>query len=372
MAGVYFHIPFCKKACHYCDFHFSTFLGNREAMVAGLKQELAMRQHELTATVETIYFGGGTPSLFAADQIAELIEAVESHFGVAHQPEITLEANPDDLSKSHLSELLAAGISRLSIGIQSFDDALLSWMNRAHSAEEARKCIANAREVGFTNLSIDLIYALPGAGLEGLKRDLDEVESFAPQHISIYQLTIEPGTMLGKMLEAGRLAEIPDEQAAQAYDLLADRLEGAGYEHYEISNFAKPGFRSRHNSNYWKKAAYLGIGPGAHSYDGHSRQANVRNNRRYLQLLSQGQLPGERELLSAKDHLNEYLMTQLRTSEGVDKASLLQNGYSPEMLQKNIARFRESGHLLETEQHIRLTRAGRHLADFITADFFLA
>ncbi|HEY5823663.1 MAG TPA: radical SAM family heme chaperone HemW, partial [Cyclobacteriaceae bacterium] len=317
MAGIYIHIPFCKQACHYCDFHFSTNLDRREELVAALVHEIKLQanylQHEV---IDTIYFGGGTPSLLKAQEIETLLGAIHSQHSVNPKAEVTLEANPDDLKKVKLRELYSFGINRLSIGIQSFDDSILKFFNRAHNSEEAMQCIRDARHAGYQNLSLDLIYAVPGQDHNQWIKNIAKAIQLEPEHLSSYTLTIEEKTAFGKWAKTGKLKGVDEKFAAEEFEILMDELEKAGFEHYEISNFCLPGFQSKHNSNYWKQEKYLGIGPSAHSYDGDSRQFNVSNNALYQKSLNEGKVPFEVEVLSRENKINEYIFTTLRTSWG--------------------------------------------------------
>src|SRR5690606_31556308 len=279
MAGIYIHIPFCKQACHYCDFHFSTNTTIREALVHALAAELRMQKDYLDGeAVETIYFGGGTPSILPIDELAFLLGQVRDTFTVTAGAEVTLEANPDDLSAEYLRNLYAIGFNRLSIGIQSFDDRVLRFLNRAHTAIAATTAVAEACRAGFNNMSIDLIFAIPDVSAEEWKRNIHQALALGPEHISAYGLTIEARTVFGNWMAKGRLRPVDEALAAHQLEMLMDELRTAGFHQYEISNFARPGYESRHNSSYWKGRRYLGIGPGAHSYDLVSRQYNVHNN----------------------------------------------------------------------------------------------
>ncbi len=374
MAGIYIHIPFCKRACHYCDFHFSTNLDSRGELVNALVKEIGLQANYLQREViNTIYFGGGTPSLLQANEIEVLLNQIHSHHVINPKAEITLEANPDDLSKAKINELYALGINRLSIGIQSFDDSILKFFNRAHNSEEAIQCINDAREVGFQNLSLDLIYAVPGQDHNQWIKNIQKAIQLGPEHISSYTLTIEEKTAFGKWAKAGKLKGVEEKFAAEEFELLMDHLGKAGYEHYEISNFCKPGYQSKHNSNYWKQSKYLGIGPSAHSYDGDSRQFNVSNNGLYQKSLNENKVPFEIEVLSRENKINEYIFTTLRTSWGC------QLSYLKESLDYDLV-LNQSGYLHDltkqglinlNEETIILTRKGKFVADQIALDLFL-
>ncbi|MEP5611843.1 MAG: radical SAM family heme chaperone HemW [Cyclobacteriaceae bacterium] len=318
MAGIYIHIPFCRQACHYCDFHFSTNRSRESEMVQAIRREIEDRSNYVSEKIETIYFGGGTPSILSMGQIKEVLSTVKGAFEISSSAEITLEANPEDLSNEKLRGLRQLGVNRLSIGFQTFSDTKLKWMNRVHSSEEALNSFQNARDSGFENVSVDLIYALPEHGLDAWMKDLQLAANLNPEHISIYGLTIEERTVFGKRKQSGELIEEPEEMAASQYLRTIEVLESKGYRQYEVSNFAKPGCESRHNSSYWAGAKYLGIGPGAHSYDGKSRRFNVRNNAMYLKAISTNGSYHESEELSQTQIANERILTCLRTRNGID------------------------------------------------------
>jgi oxygen-independent coproporphyrinogen III oxidase len=373
MAGIYFHIPFCKQACHYCDFHFSTNLEKKGEMVGALVLELELQTSYLAGEpIETVYFGGGTPSLLSVAEIETLLRTVAERFPVVAGGEITLEANPDDLDAEKLLALRTAGINRLSIGIQSFDDHVLHFLHRAHSSAAAQACLEQARAAGFTNISLDLIYAIPGQSEETWRENILRALSFAPEHISSYSLTIEEKTAFGKWAASGKLRAVEDDLAAAQLEILVEMLEAAGYEQYEVSNFALPGYYSRHNSSYWQQKKYLGIGPSAHSYDGKSRQYNVANNHAYLRALHGGTIPCTREELTAEDVVNDYLLTTLRTSWGADLQKLRQEfGYDVQALHGPYLDTLYAGQLaILSGDSLRLTKRGKMLADKIAADLF--
>jgi len=374
LAGIYIHIPFCKQACHYCDFHFSTSRGLTDRLIASIGKELEMRQAFLgDELVNTIYFGGGTPSLIPADQIAHLLEEVYQRFSVESSAEITLEANPDDLNQEYAKALLNVGINRLSIGVQSFDPQVLEWMNRAHNPQQAGQSVEIARTVGFENISIDLIYAIPLPGYQP-EQDLELALRLNPPHISAYNLTIEPSTVFGHRFQKGQLQEVSDDTAAAHFQLVMNELRAAGYRHYEISNFAKPGKESRHNLGYWNGDCYLGFGPSAHSYDGVSRSFNIANNNRYLRAVGEGILPLQREELTAVQHINETIMLGLRTTEGVplviEFAELSYNMLQmiPDQLEILVA----NNFAYIYQDRLVLTDKGKLLADSITERLMIA
>jgi len=319
MAGIYVHVPFCKRACHYCNFHFSVSLKNKNDFIAALLKEISLQQNYLQQeAVDTIYFGGGTPSLLLPQELTAIMHALRANFSISHHAEITLEANPDDINSTQLMAWRQAGINRLSIGIQSFFEEDLQWMNRAHSAAQAAACIPLTRAAGFDNFSIDLIYGSPLLTDEKWQQNVATALALQLPHLSCYALTVEPQTALQKMIEQHKKEPVDPEKQARQFLLLMDWLQAAGYEHYEISNFALPGFRSRHNAAYWAGTKYLGLGPAAHSFDGKNRRWNIANNTLYYQSLLRGELPFEEESLTEVQQLNEYIMTSLRTVEGLD------------------------------------------------------
>lgn len=314
MAGIYYHIPFCKRICSYCDFYRTAAVAQLPRVVEAMCDEVRRRADYLHGEpIRTRYFGGGTPSLCTIDQLKKLLDTTAAHFDCSAVEETTLEANPDDLNERYINELRQIGIDRLSLGIQSFDNDCLRLMNRRHTAEEAEDAVRAAQRAGFNNLTIDLIFGVPNFGGDSLARSIDRALSLGVQHISAYLLTVEPRTRFGLMRDRGELIEVSDQTCEEEFSLLHKRLTEAGFEHYEISNFALPDHRARHNSSYWAGVPYLGVGPAAHSFDGCSRQWNVASVERYLE----GENP-ERESLSETDRINEYLMTRLRTIEGVD------------------------------------------------------
>jgi len=373
MAGIYFHIPFCKQACHYCDFHFSTSLKYRQEMLAALENEMSLQVPYLAgASIESIYFGGGTPSLLEADQVSRLIDAVARHFDLMPDAEITLEANPDDLSEQNVSAWRQTPVNRFSIGIQSFFEEDLRWMNRAHSALEARDAIRRVQDSGYDNITADLIYGYPLLTDAKWEQNIDQLLAFGIPHISAYSMTVEPQTALAAFIRKGSQAPMDEEQSASQFVRLMERLDAAGYEQYEISNFAKAGQYARHNSNYWRGVPYLGIGPSAHSFNGHARQWNVRNNAKYMQSIQQGCVPSEYEELSTRDRINEYIMTALRTVWGIDLAYVEQSfGTSCQaVLRSELQPFVSRGEIQLVGQVATLTRAGKLVADRIAAELF--
>ncbi|MNX52482.1 Oxygen-independent coproporphyrinogen-III oxidase 1 [compost metagenome] len=390
MSGIYIHIPFCKQACHYCDFHFSTSMKKKDEMVLALAKEIQMRKNEFEndpefSGVETIYFGGGTPSVLTSEEINFLIEAVYQNYTVIENPEITLEANPDDLTtlshraesrcnleeRSIFEEYKSIGINRLSIGIQSFFEEDLKMMNRAHNATEAKKCLEEATKY-FDNISLDLIYGIPGMSNEKWKQNIETALSFGIPHISSYALTVEPKTALNKLIQTGKIAEPKDEVAQEHFAILVEMLEANGFVHYELSNFGKNNYFSKNNSAYWLGKKYIGIGPSAHSYDGVSRSWNVSNNSLYLKSIQEGKLPNEIETLSVADRYNEYVMTGLRTIWGVSLDRIEKEFGSKylDYLNKQVQKFLSDGLVAIENNILKPTPKGKFLTDGIASDLF--
>lgn len=370
---LYIHIPFCKQACHYCDFHFSTSLSRKSALVDALCTEINLQKEYLpTNELETIYFGGGTPSLLTEPELRQLFDAIHAHFTVSSSAEITLEANPDDLTFEKLTRLRRY-VNRLSIGIQTFDEATLRWMNRAHTAPEAEMGVRLAREAGFDNLSVDLIYGIPNRPASRWTDDLGHVLALDVPHLSAYALTIEPGTAFGRWEKTGKLPPADENLAAEQFEELTRALTGANYEHYEISNFARPGQYARHNTAYWQRRPYLGIGPSAHSYNGHSRQYNWANNARYIDQIGRGVLPVTVEVLTTADQVNDYLLTGLRTQWGCSMAELdaLLRADFAQLQARDLTTLYGAGWLVRTDDRLRLTEVGKLFADRVAATLFV-
>ena len=386
MAGIYIHIPFCKQACHYCDFHFSTSLKKKDELIQALVKEIRLRKTELNGLVETIYFGGGTPSLLEISEIQLLVATVYENFEVSEDPEITLEANPDDLSETIVEQLAKSPINRLSIGVQSFFEEDLKFMNRAHNAEEALQSIALAK-AHFSNISIDLIYGIPKMTNERWLANVEKALQLAIPHLSCYALTVEPKTALENFIKKGIVPAVEDDVAQEHHKLLVEKTEAAGYENYEFSNFGKSGWHSKNNTAYWQGKPYLGIGPSAHSYDGDSRSWNVANNSIYIKKIEAGELPLERETLSIRDKYNEYIMTRLRTADGISlqeisdtfgakyKEYVLQQ--AKEHIENGLLKCVTSSDFLLQEQEgnnierLTVTKKGKFLSDGIASDLFL-
>ena len=371
-AGVYFHIPFCKKACHYCNFHFSTSLQHKNELVEALLKEIDITRGKNTRLITSVYFGGGTPSLLLRKELRAIMEKTRASFMLQPDVEISFEVNPDDMNDATVPFWKEQGINRLSIGIQSFRDEDLAWMNRAHTASQAISAIALAKDSGFTNYSIDLIYGVPGLSDDAWKSNLHQALLLGVPHISAYALTVEPRTALDAMISKGKKEPVEPEQQARQFLILMETMEQAGYEHYEISNFALPGMRSRHNSSYWQGIPYFGFGPSAHSYDGISRYWNISQNMEYIQSLESGIIPYEKEELTDGQKLNEYIMTSLRTMEGI-RITHVQDSWgveNAELLQKNSEKYMSRGMLAKVNNSIVLTREGKLFADGIAADLF--
>ena len=397
MAGIYLHIPFCRQACHYCNFHFSTSLKRKNDFVVALLKEMERQQHYIGKDlVDTVYFGGGTPSLLTEEELRMILDRLQATFVIDPGAEITLEANPDDVTQpGKLPSWKRAGINRLSIGIQSFFSADLGWMNRAHTAGQALDSITMARQEGFANISADLIYGTPTLTDRHWEMNVRQAIDLGIPHLSCYALTVEPRTALDKMIRQQKMAAVDPDAQARQFLLLMDWLEQAGYEHYEISNFARPGLRSRHNSSYWQGKSYLGLGPSAHSFNGGSRQWNVANNALYIDKLLGAEADGvfdaggpgggaagsgdgavagglfEKEVLTPVQQLNEYIMISLRTMEGCDLRQVSERfgDAAAQQLKKRAQRYALEGTMTVTERLI-LTKEGKLLADGIAADLF--
>lgn len=375
MAGIYIHIPFCKQACNYCNFHFATSLRQKDDFIAALAKEINITPLFDDANkekIETIYIGGGTPSLLGPGDLKTIFEALHAKFEIANTAEITLEANPDDIKPSKLSNWKTIGINRLSMGIQSFDEEELAWMNRAHNAAESLLCINTMQEAGFDNFSIDLIYGSPLLTNDRWKRNVDiAIENQVP-HISCYALTVEPKTPLAKQIALNKTSAANSEKQAGQFLSLMQWMRNAGYEHYEISNYALPGMRSRHNSSYWQGKNYYGFGPSAHSFDGNNRRWNIANNAKYIQSIAQNTIPFEEEKLTATQRLNEYIMVSLRTAEGLDVDKITEQ-FGKQFSDKIISlshQYIQQGKIVLQNNSLMLTDEGKLFADGIAADLF--
>ncbi|MGB0422810.1 MAG: radical SAM family heme chaperone HemW [Flavobacteriales bacterium] len=372
MAGIYLHVPFCKQKCSYCDFHFSTSMKLKKDMVKAMVAELEMHANEWeNELIETVYFGGGTPSILDGGELKELLEAVKKNYRVLEKAEVTIEANPDDIDPFALKEWKSIGINRLSIGLQSFQSDQLVWMNRAHTAEEALKCIPLAQEHGFDNISVDLIYGLPGMSLKSWEEQLKIIASLNVQHLSCYILTVEEKTLLHKQVTNKEKIIPHDELISAQYTLLCKWAKMHGFEHYEVSNFAQEGKRSEHNGNYWKRKAYLGIGPSAHGFKGKQRNWNIANNPRYIKQLQNGEPAFDFEQLTERDVVNEEIMVGLRKKEGIDpKLILRESKKEQDEINASLARFTEKGWLKITPEAITMTESGWLMSDAVSAELF--
>lgn len=393
MAGIYIHIPFCKTRCIYCDFYSTTYGGLHERYIDAISKEIVLRKTELsrvdTATpVDTIYIGGGTPSTIATEQIRKLLEIIYKEYAVSDKAEVTLEANPDDMTETYIRSLRALPVNRLSMGVQSFDDEKLRFLRRRHSGKEAIDTVKRCQDLGFDNISIDLIYGLPSQSLPEWEKDIDTAICLHTQHLSAYALIYEEGTALWKAREAGSIHEVTEETSNNMFTALMERTAAAGFEHYEISNFARPGFRSRHNSSYWKDIPYIGVGTAAHSYNGYRRQWNCSDIKRYIQGMSEcnsfeefNQMEWiEKEILSLEERYNDRIITALRTSDGLS-LDKLQKEFGKRFVDHcmhNAKRHLEQG-LLEHLQHtespclgqLRITRRGIFVSDGIMSDLLV-
>ena len=373
MAGIYFHIPFCKQACHYCDFHFSTSLKHKTPVLEAMHTELEKRAEFLKGMpIETVYFGGGTPSILSADEIDGFIQCIANVYNLQEDAEITLEANPDDLNPVHIQALKKTAVNRFSIGIQSFFDEDLLWMNRAHNGTEAKTVIPRIQDAGFENITADLIYGYPLLTDSKWKDNIETLTSMGIPHLSAYSMTVESKTALHSMIRKGKQHPMDDQQSARQFVYLMEYMERADYLHYEISNWAKPFHEARHNSNYWKGVPYLGIGPSAHSYKHSLRQSNIANNALYLKGVESGEWAIEQEVLTKQDQLHEYLMTSLRTHWGIE-INWIATHINPEAAQRISGKLEQqvkSGHVIDKKDRYVLSRSGKLLADHITTLLF--
>ena len=374
MAGIYLHIPFCKQACNYCDFHFSTTMKMKVDFVKAIIQEIELRKDVFANKfISSIYFGGGTPSLLSKEELDMIFEKLYKSFTINADAEITLEANPDDLNFDKILQLKDTPINRLSIGVQSFRDEDLKYMNRAHTAIEALNSIKMAQDLGFQNITIDLIYGTPGMSNEDWKYNLRKSFSLNLPHISSYALTVEEKTPLYYQILKNNIDPVDEQQIADQFKILIDEMLRYGYEQYEISNFCKDNSYSKHNTSYWKKDHYLGLGPSAHSYFGNSRLWNLSNNVKYIKALSASQLPLVKENLNTQDMYNEYIMTSLRTKWGCSLIEI-EKDYSRSYLnyfKVQIKGHEMNGHIIENKGVYTLSEKGKLIADRITSDLFV-
>ena len=373
MAGIYIHIPFCKKACTYCDFHFTTSLKYVDEMTDAICKEIRLKKDRITEQVGSIYFGGGTPSMLPSTSLEKIFNTLTTCFSIAANAEITIETNPDDLDAQKIADLRRLPINRFSIGVQSFFDEDLIWMNRAHNVNEAESCIKRSQDAGFENLSIDLIYGYPLLTDEKWLANIQKTIELQTPHVSGYSLTVESKTALANAIQKGKQVPLNEEQSASQFLILIDRLTKAGFEHYEISNYSLPGKYAVHNTNYWKGISYLGIGPSAHGFDGYNRYINIANNAKYLSFLANNKLAETVEELSKVDQFNEYIMTSLRTMWGTDLQKIKSDFgklFAAET-QKQIKPFIANGQLLLDNHIIKLSQEGKLFADGIAAELFV-
>ncbi len=368
MAGIYVHIPFCRKACHYCNYHFSTNQKLRSAMVNAIVAEWEMRAPEReNLKFDSLYFGGGTPSILTIEELSQIIEVMEP---VSQYTEVTLEANPDDINEEKLAAWLDLGINRLSLGIQSFHQRQLDWMGRIHTAEESHSSLERIFKSGFENITIDLIYGMSEQSLADWESELVKAFEYPINHLSAYQLTIEEKTALKYDIDRGKYVMPEDELVTEQFDLLMDWMEERDWEHYEISNFSRKGFRALHNSQYWTGEPYIGLGPGAHSYDGKVRSWNVSNNMKFIRAINAQERPSESEFITEEMHYNEWLLTGLRCLEGLQMDELRRFPvYLQEYFLKSLEEYEDKQYLMQDETSVRLNRAGKHFADRIASDF---
>ena len=375
MAGIYIHIPFCKQACNYCNFHFSVSLTNKDAITKAIVTEILLSNDFIDdKNIETIYFGGGTPSLLNIEEIAILFKTIREKFIVSSNAEITLEANPDDITTTSLQNWMSFGVNRLSVGLQSFNEAELKWMNRAHNALQSINCLDEIEKAGIKNYSVDLIYGSPLQTDEILKKNFEIITSRNVPHISCYALTVENKTKLNKQIKENKSPNIDTEKQALQFHLLLEMMEAAGYEQYEISSFCKQGFRSKHNSSYWQGKPYFGFGPSAHSFNGYNkRRWNIANNSLYLQSLKNNIIPYEEETLTDAERLNEYVMTAVRTIEGINLNKIINDfGLNQqERILLQAQKYFDSKKIEQTGSYLNLTKEGKFFADGIASDLFL-
>jgi oxygen-independent coproporphyrinogen-3 oxidase len=375
LSGLYIHIPFCRKACHYCDFHFSTLLKYKSELVNAICKEIDLRAQQSdnqSKAIETIYLGGGTPSLLTEEELERILKVIHRQFVISSTAEITLEANPEDILKDKLSAWRSFGVNRLSIGIQSFDDKILKSINRAHNANQAKKALEDSIAIGYDNITADLIFGIPPFTIKEWESELDQLLHFNIPHISIYGLTIEPNTVYGKWLKQGSLNETDEKRMEEAFRLTHHKLEKEGLIHYEVSNYARPGQESKHNSAYWKGKPYLGFGPGAHSYDGIKRSFNVSNNSKYMKEIAKDVIPSTLETLTEIDQVNEFLFTRLRTIEGINLDEY-QHKFKRDLLKDfplQLNNLIEQQFLSLKKNNLKLTLNGMLLADEISLKLF--
>jgi len=374
MAGIYIHIPFCKKLCYYCDFYHVIKSENSSVFVEALLKETAFRKDYLEdETVSTIYIGGGTPSVFSIKELSDILNQINKLFRVEENCEITIELNPDDVNQDYMEGLKKLNINRISLGVQSWRDPDLKMLNRRHNSEQAAAALTEVFNAGFNNVTIDLIYGIPGMTVKEWSSNLDIAFSFDIKHLSAYHLTIEPGTVFGKMQEKGHFTEIDEDESNAQFNTLIEKAEVAGFIQYEISNFGKPGYFSKHNSNYWKQVNYLGLGPSAHSFNGYSRQWNIRNLNGYIKSINSGKSFFEKEELDTKARFNEYIMTSLRTMWGIDleyiETTFEKEGY--DYVVNLSGKFKNYGLMKQEKNSLVLTNQGKMISDNIISEFMM-
>ena len=377
MTGLYIHIPFCKSRCIYCGFYSTTAEQMKQAYVDAVCREMELRDaiyekegKDVGKTIATVYLGGGTPSQLSPTQLQQLFDAIARHYDVNDDAEITIECNPDDVTEAFAELLQSLPVNRVSMGAQTFDDDRLQFIHRRHTSEQVTTAIQRLREKGIHNISIDLMYGFPEETLEEWEHDIQQALALNVEHISAYALTYEEGTPLYRLLEEGKVKEIDEERSLAMYDRLIDRLQEAGYEHYEISNFARKGWRSRHNSSYWQLVPYIGIGAAAHSYDGRRRQWNIADINSYINHIQQGIVPAEGELLDKDSRYNDHVMLALRTCEGLDLSTLDSDERS--YCEETAKKFVLDGLLVKTDNHLRLSRKGLFVSDMIMSELMKA
>ncbi len=375
MAGIYIHIPFCKKLCFYCDFYHIISLKDNSGFIDALLKEASLRKEYLdNEKVSTIYFGGGTPSVFSIGEIGMIIDQIRKLFNVDDDCEITIELNPDDITPAYLASLKQFNVNRISLGIQSWRDSDLKMLNRRHDSAQAVKALNDTLDTGFRNVTIDLIYGIPGLGLKAWESNLDFTFSFDIKHLSAYHLTFEQGTVFGKMLEKGDISEIDEDESNAQFNALIEKSEGAGFIQYEISNFGKPGYFSIHNSNYWKQVNYIGLGPSAHSFNGYSRQWNIKDVKGYIKAINTGKGYFESEELDIKTRFNEYIMTSLRTMWGIDleyvEKMFEKEGY--DYVVNMASKYRNYGMMKQEKNSLILTNQGKMISDNIISEFMMS
>lgn len=377
MAGIYIHIPFCKQACRYCDFHFSVSLNKKNELIDCIIKEIEQRSNffsdQSETEIDTIYFGGGTPSLLNAEELQSILSVVRANFKVSTKAEITLETNPDDVNFEKAVSWLKSGINRMSMGIQSFDDVELKWMLRSHHSAQALQAVKDTIDAGFKNISIDLIYGSQMLSDEQWKKNFDIAFSLNVQHLSCYAMTVEGKNLLAREVENGIIKNTDDEKAFRHFEMLMQAADENNFQHYEISNFCKPGFESRHNTSYWKNIPYLGVGPSAHSYNGKERFKNIASNSVYIQKINSGEIFYEKETLNDKDRYNEYIMVSLRTSMGCNLKKI-ENDFGKDTshhFRNEVSSLISNGDVTELDSVFTLTKQGKHKADGIAASLFL-